>query len=66
MFNITNFENIYDLIKKNKKDAAYQKLNLFRKQYSLHPDYLFLMSNYLILDFRYYQSIDSIVASLKR
>jgi len=65
MFNIKNFDYIYDLIKKNKKIEAYQKLNSFRKQYSLHPDYLFLMANYLILDFRYYQSIDTIVASLK-
>ena len=65
MFRIENFESIYNLIEKNDKVLSQKELALLRKRYALHPDYLFLMSKYLILDKRYYQSIDALLGSLK-
>ena len=65
MFRIENFELIYNLIEKNDNFSSQRQLALLRKRYALHPDYLFLMSKYLILDKRYYQSIDSLLGSLK-
>jgi|TARA_B100002003_G_C13818147_1_gene402904 hypothetical protein len=65
MFNIENFESIFNLIEKNDKFSSQKQLALLRKKYALHPDYLFLMSKYLILDKRYYQSIDTLLGSLK-
>ena len=65
MFNIENFESIFNLIEKNDKFSSQKQLALLRKKYALHPDYLFLMSKYLILDKRYYQSIDALLGSLK-
>ena len=65
MFNIENFESIYNLIEKNDKFSSQKQLAVLRKKYALHPDYLFLMSKYLILDKRYYQSIDALLGSLK-
>ena len=65
MFRIENFESIYNLIEKNDNFSSQRQLALLRKRYALHPDYLFLMSKYLILDKRYYQSIDALLGSLK-
>ena len=65
MFRIESFESIYNLIEKNDNFSSQKQLALFRKRYALHPDYLFLMSKYLILDKRYYQSIDALLGSLK-
>ena len=65
MFRIENFESIYNLIEKNDKVLSQKELALSRIRYALHPDYLFLMSKYLILDKRYYQSIDALLGSLK-
>ncbi len=65
MFRIENFESIYNLIKKNDKVLSQKELALSRIRYALNPDYLFLMSKYLILDKRYYQSIDALLGSLK-
>ena len=65
MFRIKNFESIYNLIDKNDKFLSQKELVLSRIRYALHPDYLFLMSKYLILDKRYYQSIDALLGSLK-
>ena len=65
MFRIESFESIYNLIEKNDNFSSQRQLALFRKKYALHPDYLFLMSKYLILDKRYYQSIDALLGSLK-
>ena len=65
MFRIENFELIYNLIEKNDNFSSQRQLALLRKRYALHPDYLFLMSKYLILDKRYYQSIDALLGSLK-
>ena len=50
MFKIENFESIYNLIEKNDKVLSQKELDLSRTRYALHPDYLFLMSKYLILD----------------
>ena len=65
MFRIENFESIYNLIEKNDKVISQKELALSRIRYALNPDYLFLMSKYLILDKRYYQSIDALLGSLK-
>ncbi len=65
MFRINEFNLIYELIEKKQKINSQKKLGIYRKAYGLHPDYLFLMSKYLILDKRYYQSIDTLLASLK-
>ena len=65
MFRIENFESIYNLIEKNDKVLSQKGLALSRIRYALNPDYLFLMSKYLILDKRYYQSIDALLGSLK-
>ena len=65
MFRIENFESIYNLIEKNDKVLSQKQLALSRISYALNPDYLFLMSKYLILDKRYYQSIDALLGSLK-
>ena len=65
MFRKENFESIYNLIEKNDKVLSQKELAISRIRYALHPDYLFLMSKYLILDKRYYLSIDALLASLK-
>ena len=65
MFNIENFKSIYNLIEKKDKFSSQKQLLPLRKRYALNPDYLFLMSKYLILDKRYYQSIDALLGSLK-
>ena len=65
MFRIENFKSIYNLIQKNDKVLSQKELALSRIRYALNPDYLFLMSKYLILDKRYYQSIDALLGSLK-
>ena len=65
MFRLNEFNLIFDLIEKKEKISSQTKLAYYRKEYGLHPDYLFLMSKYLILDQRYYQSIDTLFLSLK-
>ena len=65
MFRIENFKSIYNLIEKKDKFSSQKQLVPLRKRYALNPDYLFLMSKYLILDKRYYQSIDALLGSLK-
>ena len=64
MFSKKEFENIYKSIKNNQKDKAQNNLKLLRKKYALDPDYLYLMGEFLILDKRYYQAIDTIHVSL--
>ena len=64
MFNKKEFEDIYQSIKKNQKDKAQKNLKLFREKYDLDPDYLYLMAEFLILDKRFYQAIDTIHVSL--
>ena len=65
MFKIKDFNLIFDLLEKDEKIFAQKKLTYYRHAYGLHPDYLFLMAKYLVLDKRYYQSIDTLLASLK-
>ena len=65
MFKIKDFSLIFDLLERKEKILAQKKLTYYRQAYGLHPDYLFLMSKYLVLDKRYYQSIDTLLASLK-
>ncbi len=64
MFNIKEFKKIYNLLKEEKKVEANNHLISFRIKYALHPDYLFLMSEYLLLEERVYQAIDTLHTSL--
>ena len=64
MFNIKEFEKIYNLLKENNKSEANQRLISSRGRFALHPDYLFLMSEYLFLEDRIYQAIDTLHTSL--
>ena len=64
MFNIKEFEKIYIHLKENNKKEANKHLILFRAKLALHPDYLFLMSEYLFLEERIYQAIDTLHSSL--
>ena len=64
MFNIKEFEKIYNLLKENNKNEANKHLISFRVKFALHPDYLFLMSEYLFLEDRIYQAIDTLHTSL--
>ena len=64
MFNIKEFEIIYNLLKENNKKEANKHLISFRAKFALHPDYLFLMSEYLFLEERIYQAIDTLHSSL--
>ena len=64
MFNIKEFEKIYNLLKEKNKKEANKQLISFRDKFALHPDYLFLMSEYLLLEERIYQAIDTLHSSL--
>ena len=64
MFKKKEFEGIYEYIKNNQKAKAQNNLKLFREKYSLDPDYLYLMAEFLILEKRFYQAIDTIHVSL--
>ena len=64
MFNIKEFEKIYNLLEENNKIEANQHLISSRDKFALHPDYLFLMSEYLLLEERIYQAIDTLHSSL--
>ena len=64
MFKKKEFEGIYEYIKNNQKSKAQNNLKLFREKYSLDPDYLYLMAEFLILEKRFYQAIDTIHVSL--
>ena len=52
------------MLKNNNTKKANRNLISFRDKYALHPDYLFLMAEYLILEDRIYQAIDTIHSSL--
>tara|TARA_Y100000590_G_C15411778_1_gene897860 strand:- start:256 stop:663 length:408 start_codon:yes stop_codon:yes gene_type:complete len=64
MFNIKEFENVYKLLKKENINEAKKNLIQLRDEYTLHPDYLFLMAEQLILEDRVYQAIDTLHSSL--
>jgi len=64
MFSIKEFEKIYNLLKENNIKKANKDLISYRSKYALHPDYLFLMAEYLVLEDRIYQAIDTLHTSL--
>ena len=65
MFNNTEFNNAYNLIKNNELNEANNILIKFRSSFFLHPDYLFLMSLFLVKSKRIYLAIDTALLSLK-
>ena len=64
MFNIKKFEQVYELLKKENVNESKKILLQLRDEYTLHPDYLFLMAEQLLLENRVYQAIDAIHISL--
>jgi len=65
MFKILEFKSAHNLLMLEKKDQAQEILISLRKDFSLHPDYLFLMSLFLNMDNRIYLAIDSLLLSIK-
>ena len=65
MFNNSEFNNAYNLIKNDKLNEANKLLIKLRSSFFLHPDYLFLMSLFLIKSKRTYLAIDAALLSLK-
>ena len=65
MFNNSEFNNAYNLIKNDKLNEANKLLIKLRSSFFLHPDYLFLMSLVLIKSKRTYLAIDAALLSLK-
>ena len=65
MFNNSEFNNAYNLIKNDELNEANKLLIKLRSSFFLHPDYLFLMSLFLIKSKRTYLAIDSALLSLK-
>ena len=65
MFKNKQFEIIHNLLKSKKFAEANKLLIDSRKFGVLHPDYLFLMSMFLMENNRMYLSIDSLLLSLK-
>ena len=64
MFNIKKFEQVYELLQKENVNESKKILLQLRDEYTLHPDYLFLMAKQLLLEDRVYQAIDAIHSSL--
>ena len=65
MFNNSEFNNAYNLIKNDELNEANKLLIKLRSSFFLHPDYLFLMSLFLIKSKRTYLAIDAALLSLK-
>ena len=65
MFNNSEFNNAYNLIKNDEMNEANKLLITLRSSFFLHPDYLFLMSLLLIKSKRTYLAIDAALLSLK-
>ncbi|WP_415284666.1 hypothetical protein [Candidatus Pelagibacter sp. Uisw_130] len=65
MFNNSEFNNAYNLIKNDELNEANKLLIKLRSSFFLHPDYLFLMSLLLIKSKRTYLAIDAALLSLK-
>ena len=65
MFNNSEFNNVYNLIKNDELNEANKLLIKLRSSFFLHPDYLFLMSLLLIKSKRTYLAIDAALLSLK-
>ena len=65
MFNNSEFNNVYNLIKNDELNEANKLLIKLRSSFFLHPDYLFLMSLLLVKSKRTYLAIDAALLSLK-
>jgi hypothetical protein len=65
MFNNSEFNNAYNLIKNDELNEANKLLIKLRSSFFLHPDYLFLMSLLLVKSKRTYLAIDAALLSLK-
>ena len=65
MFNNNEFKVAYDLIIINELKEANKLLIKLRNSFSIHPDYLFLMSLLLSKSDKIYLSIDTLLLSLK-
>tara|TARA_B100000780_G_C20966901_1_gene386021 strand:- start:32 stop:448 length:417 start_codon:yes stop_codon:yes gene_type:complete len=65
MFNIKEFNHTNDLLKNNEIGQANTVLKKLRKNYFIHPGYLFLMSLFLLKSNRTYLAIDTLLLSLK-
>ena len=65
MFSNSELNNAYNLIKKDELNEANKILIKLRSSFFLHPDYLFLMSLFLIKSKRTYLAIDTALLSLK-
>lgn len=65
MFNISKFKEIYSLLEEKKLKEANKLLIENRKEYYLHPEYLFLMAKYLKTQKKLYQALDCLHASLQ-
>jgi len=58
------FNDLEELLDDKNILFARRELALLRKNLDLDPDYLYLMSRLLLLDNRFYLSIDAIILSL--
>ena len=65
MFSNSEFNNAYNSIKKDELNEANKILIKLRSSFFLHPDYLFLMSLFLVKSKRTYLAIDTALLSLK-
>ena len=65
MFNSTEFNNVYNLIKNDELNEANKILIKLRSFFFIHPDYLFLMSLFLLKSNIIYLAIDTALLSLK-
>lgn len=65
MFSIIEFNKIYNLLKNEELNKANDHLIKLRSSFSIHPDYLFLMSLLLLKSNRTYLAIDTLLLSLK-
>ena len=63
--NKNQFENIENTIENKEIEKAREELALIRKNLDNDPDYLYLMSKFLVLDGRFYIAIDALILSLQ-
>ena len=63
--NKNQFENIENIIENKEIEKARKELALIRKDLDNDPDYLYLMSKFLMLDRRFYIAIDALILSLQ-
>tara|TARA_A100001011_G_scaffold349555_1_gene388241 strand:+ start:230 stop:631 length:402 start_codon:yes stop_codon:yes gene_type:complete len=63
--NKNQFEIIENIIENKEIEKARKELALIRKNLDNDPDYLYLMSKFLVLDGRFYIAIDALILSLQ-